>query len=136
MAMSKGAKTLALACLVIVLAVPVIGTISKSGTGYPDPPSATPAAATPTAPVHLSPAQAAQARKAYAAMIDRKLIDRGIESKTECYGTTLIIHFALAGRVVADRLSKGLDFDELKAVGFKKVILTDDNDSDFTWKVN
>jgi hypothetical protein len=73
-------------------------------------------------------------RRQLAEQIDKSLIDQALESKTEARGTTLIIHFALAGRVAADRFGKALPFDEIRDAGFTKVVLTDDNDTSFSWK--
>jgi DNA-directed RNA polymerase subunit RPC12/RpoP len=75
----------------------------------------------------LTPEQLHQARMQYAIELDRHLIDSGIESTTTATGpqeTTLRITYALTSRVTANEFGKKLDFDRLKALGFKKVELT------------
>ena len=69
--------------------------------------------------------------------MDQSLIDKGIESTTTATGpgfTTLQITYALAGRVMANEFQKNFDFDRLKQLGFKKVVLTN-GDQSFMWPV-
>jgi hypothetical protein len=73
----------------------------------------------------------------FAMDMDKSLIDKGIESTTTAIGpefTTLQITYALAGRVVANEFQKNFDFDRLKQLGFKKVVLTN-GDQSFMWPV-
>jgi hypothetical protein len=83
-------------------------------------------ATTPAAPrVTVQPTQ--MDRWKYASELDQHMIESGIESSTRASGpdfTTLRITYALAGRVMANELGNKIDFDKLKQLGFKKVILT------------
>ncbi|MGH9685308.1 MAG: hypothetical protein ACRD4S_17060 [Candidatus Acidiferrales bacterium] len=79
-------------------------------------------------------------RKAAAAKIDSTLLDGGIESTTLVAGpddTTLIIEDALAGRVRAKQIGDSAIVAELQALGFKKLIYTNDEIDElaetFTW---
>jgi hypothetical protein len=91
----------------------------------------------------LTPAELRTSRKSYAAGLDRIFIENGVESTTKTAGpqdTTLHITHALTGRVAANRIGKSLDFDHLKELGFKKVVLTngfqDELNETFSWTVN
>jgi Zn-dependent protease len=58
---------------------------------------------------------------------DRHMIESGIESTSRVSGpdrTALQITYALAGRVTANEFGKKIAFGQLKALRFKKVILT------------
>ena len=73
----------------------------------------------------------------FAMQMDQFLIDKGIESTTTATGpefTTLQITYALAGRVMANEFQKNFDFDRLKQLGFKKIVLTN-GDQSFMWPV-
>jgi hypothetical protein len=90
----------------------------------------------------LSPQEMKEARNTYAREFDQKLIEAGIESRTLAWGpddTTLQITDALAGRVTANEFGKKLDFDRLRELGFKKVVLTNgfggDAGASFAWYV-
>lgn len=81
-------------------------------------------------------------RKAYAEEFDRNMIEHRIESTTKIGGpdsTTLEITCALASRVMANDVSKNLDWPLLKELGFRKVHLTNGFDGSlregFTWDV-
>jgi hypothetical protein len=74
-----------------------------------------------------TPEELRQARLLYASEFDQHMIDAGIESKTtvkDSDWSTLQVTYALAGRVTANEFGKEIDFDRLKALGFKKVVLT------------
>ena len=65
----------------------------------------------------------------YSIEFDRRMIEAGIESRTLPWDknyTTLRVSCALTSRVFANEFGKKLDFDTLKALGFKKVVLTND----------
>ena len=96
----------------------------------------------PAAPVKITPAELRISRKSYAAGLDSRFIENGVESTTTTSGaqdTTLRITYALTGRVAANQIGKSLDFDHLKELGFKKVVLTngfeDELNETFTWTV-
>jgi hypothetical protein len=81
-------------------------------------------------------------RKAYAQEFDQNMIEHRIESTTKAIGpdsTTLEITCALASRVMANDVSKNLDWHRLKELGFRKVHLTNGFDGDlhtgFSWDV-
>jgi len=81
-------------------------------------------------------------RKAYAAEFDQNMIEHRIESTTRAEGpenTTLTITCALTSRVMANDVSKNLDWDRLQQLGFRKVRLTNGFDGEmregFSWNV-
>ena len=91
----------------------------------------------------VSPQEARAARKAYAASFDQAMLDLGVESTTRTAGpqdTTFKITYALTGRVMANAVSKRLDWDELRKLGFRKVILTsgfeDEMNETYSWNVD
>jgi hypothetical protein len=111
----------------------------------PTPVDASPAADTAAVQpiVNLSPKEMKEARIRYAADVDKQMLDAGIESSTLAWGpdaTTLQITYALAGRVAANELQKNLNFEELRTLGFKKVVLTNGLDdgagNSFEWAVD
>jgi hypothetical protein len=78
----------------------------------------------------------------YARDLDQHMIESGIESTTTAVGpdcTTLRITYALAGRVMANDLQNKIDFERLKQLGFKKVVLTNGfhggGEQSFEWPV-
>lgn len=104
--------------------------LNDVGTGTEkDSTAASQAAPQPPPLSNLTPKQLREAREKYAITFDKKLIDAGIESRTIVWDrdeTTLRVTYALTSRVTANEFGKKLDFDTLKALGFKKVILTND----------
>jgi hypothetical protein len=89
-----------------------------------------------------SPAELRANRKAYAKQLDQVMLDAGIESTTRSAGpedTTLLINCALAGRVMANSISGRLDWDKIRSLHFRKVILTNGFEGDmnqtFYWNV-
>ncbi len=95
----------------------------------------------PKTPAQIA-ADAVATRKAYAKVIDQQLTEAGIESKTYTDGgqaKTMVIEDVLAGRVRANAIGKNSQmFDQLRALGFTKLIYTDgyetlDTHQGFTW---
>jgi hypothetical protein len=87
----------------------------------------TSAAASPAS--KLTPKQMREARMDYAAQFDQAMIKAGLESTTIVWGpddTTLRVTYVLTSRVFANEFEKKLDFETLRALGFKKVELTND----------
>jgi len=70
------------------------------------------------------------------------MVDAGFEMTTKATGkqnTVLHIKYALTGRVTSNAIGKGLDFAQLRELGFKKVVMTngfaDELEETYTWTV-
>jgi hypothetical protein len=126
--MHKAVKAIGVVFLILLVAsIARVVSVNPGTTIAPAPASAI------AAPVTTK--SLADQRKEYAADVDRRFLDGAIESRTEARGTTLVIHSAAAGRVFAQKLDEALPFERLEAMGFRRVVLTDDYHSTFTWKI-
>lgn len=137
------AALLVLFCIVMLVAIISAGLSTHPSDIPPRTVLASPDAARAAAVSLAAALNTPKARIAYADNFDQQMLDAGIESTTKANGpknTTLYIKYALAGRVTANQLGRKLDFGQLKQLGFKKVVFTNEFEGElghsFTWTVD